>query len=919
MQLDPTGSTLFKSQLGSICHNVLLAFELGSKLCSDAGQLQAVYDSLVGLFGKLEAVHSFQILTSSEKNDFMGHRLILEWVSRIAVCFSRLPVQLRGDSIFATIFRFFLENYVKHHFDGMTSAPLQERSLFGNARFTSLFPCHLLCFALVNAQSAAKEYIESYLQNSLSLDEFCIYLSVLPLRWLAISHLASAKAIPVASRGIRHLAKSFMSGSSLLSFVQICALVQRSLGWMTDKDAFVDEMAHLYGMFDARADRSDYQKQQFCFYFSLACLLTDEACVKSDFGQLGKRTLECVLFPKAIAIDAILEAAPLAPVAENLTEIADSVSTPRANLWKLKNDRNCHPFVISLNVALAMNHLSHYRQRFPDVLSPFPPLRPNTEDCTYDDVLSSPTLLSLMFLTLIAFADIDGLKSWETIHIVFNFLLILASRNEGHTKLDLPEVEIPSSAILRSRFARWSFAEQMWTRIKIADCDRPARSMVDLMESCGPLGVSTLIAMNIGFVSVVSEKVANPRDRARLFRERISQEFSDRQASFGDLSELDLDEEGCNVCNLPADPDETLCFPAVAYLSPFSRTADPVYCFRLCAHLVHERCIHMSEAGNFRCPVDRLARTILIPNMAKIGYAKPSRSVMILLRNFRVAVETVTHAIYDVEMVISSLCHSLTIQEIRMRSCPSCSESKLFRNLFLILWHLHHSFALSFSRDDSDPLRALVGAVIESSDPIGICDTEAGRLAFGIAAPDQFVFLRQASLFRHFCLDHDRENVDLSAEAVSQHFGRKVNPGLPSTNFGFVDLPHRFIDLSEPPFSLDIENQSTERVLCLLTGTVVSMERVEGTYTHLSKHLQRKCPSHATFLLALGGPCATRLSVASTQMNSIKVVTGIYLDANGDEDVGFRRGKVTYLNEARRAKYADMLFSGEWTDFDTSG
>jgi hypothetical protein len=612
---------------------------------------------------------------------------------------------------------------------------------------------------------------------------------------------------------------------------------------------------------------------------------------------------------------ASLQTLPMSHIEECLAEIADCISTPRANLWKLKNEKDCHPFVITLHVGLAMNHLSHYRQRFPDVLCPFPPLRPEVED-----VLASPVLMSLMFLTLLDFADIDGLKSWETIHIIFNFLLILAGRNLDHTKLEVPEVAARFAADLRSFFAGRPFSEQVWTPIRVQE--RPARSIVNLLEASGPLGVSTLVAMNIGFTVHTAEKAVNPRDRARLLREKISQDFSIRQASFGDLSGLDSDGEGCNVCNLPVDPDDTFCYPAVSFISSFSQRWDPVCCFRLCSHLVHEKCIHFPENGPFRCPVDRLARTLLVPNLQKIGYAKPSRKIIILLRNFRVAITTVTQTLYDVELVISSLCHSLRIYEIQMRNHTNGPEAEihflLFRNLFLVLWHWHHAFGLSFERDHSDPLRRLLGFAIESDDPLSISHSEAKRLASHLDPTERFLFLRLATIFISYSLGSGRESIDLTAPVLSEHFALQFDPVLPASQFAFVNLPRRFIDLSQPPFNIDIENQSSERVLCLLTGTVVSMDRIDGTYAQLSKHLHMKCPSHASFLLTVSGPNATRVYVAATQMNCIKIVPGIYLDAHGDEDVGFLRGKMTYLNEQRLRKYEDMLLSGEWTDFDNS-
>jgi hypothetical protein len=926
MEKDPTGKLFARCNWAETAQNHLILLEVG--LDTAGPRVQNIFDSFSVLFARVEAIKKLALLTPGERGDLVGIHWFMLWASRIAQKFAVAKTVVRGETLFSLFSRFIVEHFIRDQFDCDKSASLFQRSLFQTALFTPLLSSHLLLAAVLGQhREGLPEFLGVYLSDSISVDDLVSFLGLLPLRWIAFCHMAMVKTVPIASRGTRKLAKLFMAEEAIgATFVPMFSLVQTSFGLLTEKNIFVSAMAHTYGLFEAHGDVASTVKQRFVFFFSLATLITDRLCSAKDFVQIARKTIECQLFLKPASIDQFV----VQPGEIDLNEFADCIKTSKGNLWKLKDQKMCHPFYPWLNANQAMNHLLRYQQKFPDVLSPFPEIHPTEHFLEFRKTLSNPLLLALMFDILQDCTVVPELMSIETVHIILNFLLISSRENNCHDRMELESVGIASFPEFTNRIQTLTFSKVMWTPFELKYANLPPVSFVDLICRFGNLGMNCLVAMNIGYQVVEPEGKPDRRSRGRLLREQISQDFRERHASFEfDADPLDDEEttDRCNVCNQPPADDDVLCFPAAIFGLPVldSPHFHGSCSFRICAHLVHEGCVHLSDGQVFRCPVDRLRRSLLLPKIDGIGLGEPSEKVCRLLRNFRISVTSMIGKGYDFEALIDTLTVTVVSFELRLRSLPNCLESKrnwfLIRNLFLIMWHFRHTFKLKCFNNEPELHRNFIARVIASEDPLNDFVKVASAVAQRLHGKQLLIFLRFAAIFGQLGLSESSDGLNwtelLTIPALSAKFGVEALEGIELECYGLMKLPNQFIDLMLPPFDLQIDDYREQVALCLVTGKTVSMERTGSSHLALVSHMDSEVKLDVTFILMLTGPFASGSFIVVKQTNSIRPVPGIYVDERGDDDIGFRRGALLCLNAERLEQYGDMLLSGGWTDFDT--
>lgn len=383
---------------------------------------------------------------------------------------------------------------------------------------------------------------------------------------------------------------------------------------------------------------------------------------------------------------------------------------------------------------------------------------------------------------------------------------------------------------------------------------------------------------------------------------------------------------------------------------------------RICPHLVHSSCVGYIDS-KFRCPVDRMKRNCLLPRLEHKGYSSLSSNEVLLIRTLLKNPLFFTRTNNQFETLVDVFVGSIMIDEARLRLLPGCLDGKihylLLRNLYLLLWHCTHSEQLSLTSDSNEwnPLKSLVSDMIMENSPLEKFTESVKRISKeilskrtvdeSICEKDLIMFLRRATILELLPLSDQEPSfidwdevlsytnlssrfltdlIDIQSNEIPHNSTEHQNQSMKSLivrsisfeidPFTLIKLPHEYLDLAREPYNLQIDDMSKEIALCLLTGKLVDVEKQGSSFNHLSDHLETQCFDNPTLLLVISGQKASALFLADKQFNMILSLPTIYVDRFGDEDIGFERGQLLFLNEERLERYTDMLLSGEWTDHD---
>lgn len=125
--------------------------------------------------------------------------------------------------------------------------------------------------------------------------------------------------------------------------------------------------------------------------------------------------------------------------------------------------------------------------------------------------------------------------------------------------------------------------------------------------------------------------------------------------------------------------------------------------------------------------------------------------------------------------------------------------------------------------------------------------------------------------------------------------------------FRGIKLPKYFLEFIYPPYNVSFLSitDGSELYLCLLTGEIF-----KGQYRY---NAVSKSPFNINITLNLHGTEISSIIFSSGSMISRKI-RSIYVDENGIEDVGFRRGKNLTLSQERYNKLIDAYLSGDIFD-----
>jgi hypothetical protein len=176
--------------------------------------------------------------------------------------------------------------------------------------------------------------------------------------------------------------------------------------------------------------------------------------------------------------------------------------------------------------------------------------------------------------------------------------------------------------------------------------------------------------------------------------------------------------------------------------------------------------------------------------------------------------------------------------------------------------------------------------------------------------PISLPFVRRASLL-FAMLFTDASAIDWS-EVLSESRLRLLVPSrfecapLPTWN---IELPVLFQQLAK---SVPLDDQSTDRGLCLLSNTVVSLGEKSGSLVRLDGLLNRLCYGVILILVISGTKASAIQMICANPVFHLWYLPSVYINSDGNEDVGFQGFAPLALNRDRLERYVDSLVTGDW-------
>jgi hypothetical protein len=125
-----------------------------------------------------------------------------------------------------------------------------------------------------------------------------------------------------------------------------------------------------------------------------------------------------------------------------------------------------------------------------------------------------------------------------------------------------------------------------------------------------------------------------------------------------------------------------------------------------------------------------------------------------------------------------------------------------------------------------------------------------------------------------------------------------------------VELPPQFYFLAH---SVPIDDQSTDRGLCLLSKTPIALNDKQGSRQLNLEGLLDKLAHGVTMILVIAGERVSAVLMVSANPESHSwYLPSVYVNSDGNDDVGFRGFAPLNLNRDRLEKYIDSLVTGDW-------
>ncbi|KAK8857709.1 hypothetical protein M9Y10_016117 [Tritrichomonas musculus] len=411
----------------------------------------------------------------------------------------------------------------------------------------------------------------------------------------------------------------------------------------------------------------------------------------------------------------------------------------------------------------------------------------------------------------------------------------------------------------------------------------------------------------------------------------------------------------CSICQTRTS-DDVLGFPCLSLPCLFPalinnklhnlgipiNNLESVYSFSICMHHVHFKCfmgLHRDKKKKdiFNCMIDRGSRNCLLPlfptNINKDGESddfsiQPSETLDLAIKKFMI------NAFYGCSLKgnpiapFKSFAGTVMTIEVRHRARPECLDnptvSALLHNLLLTFYFSLHG--CSIGEDIKDPLVKLVYLIINSSFPKVEFSSFVKQLSHSLKEDYLYEFLRRAAIIEDFAIKSNTNNkfIDwdevLSFENLLKRYEIEYNNDTEIIElpiFETIPLAERFVGLYQPPYNLDIFNNSLSKFVDLMTGKVVVFAKDKSTIQgktdlpYIQDYVLSQYQGGLAMFLGLTGPNASDIIVSCQVVGHLFNLDGFYVDQFGDIDRGFNRGALLSLSKDRLENSLDKLLSGD--------
>ena len=842
------------------------------------------------------------------------------------------------------------EFVISGKFDNAKSKnPIYHRVVFGEHARTTI-DCGLAVFAsesLRASPSPREDLMRVCEDHHLDYDEFCLYASLLPLRFLAASYLAcSTKLYDSPEAGsFRSAAHSSIESFYDLKgiFMELFSLVQCYFGLCRNKDMFLEMVLHTFGYYEKGlcADVAERIETD-CLLF-VAALITDRRCAERDAVDMSLHQIMCLVKGNPnVSVDIIERSTrPFGPGTDETANVMKDVLEREEDRLVFVDESKWHivlPFGSRKDWYHTMNSLM---EKQPDYVQNFPEFEPFQKypDCDLESALHSKTLFAMLYDVLYNSLT----RSTPAVQLAAGLLTVCAKTCTGsapdhHMKMVVADSVTTLSAEISDNF-------QEFIRTPVLYKFGFPNSVVQILSKLGSFGKSVLRQADI---NTASTKI---KPDVAAIKQKIMSEYEADVAAFEDARAKSKNRRLCSVCGENSPESPLVGYPVLTFLSavpeieahgkdPNSTQIEPCNILYGCTHPIHLKCApQQCQSSNslfstFSCPYCHAARTAVLPVLSDDLREKDNPLVHHMHHRVMTALEAEAPSRGCADILTN---HVINL-EVRYRNRPEVldrpSTRKIHRQLFLNI--LLMAVKRSVPKAEGDglektihyALKKLVKRYHEHPDraPSIKWKSVISHTKMPSDPVQKIILARQVVIFCHFMLGVDVEVEDgvidwdeiMRPESLAKRFKFKLSGPVQVPIFAPIEMPDDWIDLAFPPFKWPIVDMDKVKCKCVVTGADMSGFRrnpaEDGGLMIVQDFLARTFNGALALVLILSGGEATKIVAGSIRYNRFLKTKPVWVDRSGADDYGLHRGEYLMLDRENLCRVWDDFLSGKLHD-----
>lgn len=603
-------------------------------------------------------------------------------------------------------------------------------------------------------------------------------------------------------------------------------------------------------------------------------MITDRITLSNDKTQFLEGYLTSILLTKNQMKSSELKSFCTENLVENqcFYDILNKISTQDGSLRKIKDFKTKHFNYLWMNYK---NILDISNKFIPSKnLIPFPEFIDSCEGLNFASVLITKTMFCLEYVILSDYINDRNSQHLVSVHFVLN-LLTLSFSIVNQPLMKTKQENLVANSLRELKNLIPEYLDQfMFTPIEYK-----GRETLSVMSMIEKLEIDTIFTPNR----------KNEEEQVNTNKQRADQAKLNalRQIQMKNITINENDEDECSICRMEGN-ENCLCYPI--YLmnsiipSVFNEEKEvrSSFVMNLCNHPVHMQCCS-NWNSRFYCKVCRSKRNNFLPKLPESFNAQLNESQQDALSFF------FNHISY--ESALNSFIDMIRMLEIRERTKKDFLNKEtykiLFYNLFRALYHYRRLNNIEHEQIvDSQLDKGLVIKLIESKNPLKHLNE--------ITNKDSLLYRRATIIKNYIC---DESNCVYNNQQVFKPWR--------------IELPNDFVQLALPPFNCPIEDQANHLGYCLLTKAVFAFPDGYGCDTTYDDYIDILQESPSLILVIAGRDVSDLQIITKRESKPIKLGS-VYLNNDGEDDIGFEHHDPLSLNNELLEKQVDYFITGEW-------